>query len=100
MRTHPKLQANKFQAQVQHLQNNQKTVFRRVMQTRKQANCIFLELPLIVQTEPPFLKTQEEAEKSAEKMLKEYFKWLHKTKALTEKLYNIQWRIVKGLIIS
>ena len=92
-----KLQSNKFQAEVQYLQNNQKTVFRRVMQTQKQANCIFLELPLIVQTEPPFLKTQEEAEKSAAKMLKDYFKWLHKTKALTEKLYNIQWRIVRGL---
>lgn len=91
------LQANKFQAQVQHLQNEQKTVFRRVMQTHKQANCIFLELPLIAQTESPYLKTQEEAEKSAVKMLREYFKWLHRTNKLTEKLSNIQWRIVKGL---
>jgi hypothetical protein len=58
-----KLHANKYEAQVQKLRNEQKTVFRRVMQTQDQANCIFLELPLIAQTDPPHYETQEDAEK-------------------------------------
>ncbi|WP_151730885.1 hypothetical protein [Acinetobacter junii] len=92
-----KLQADKYEAQVQKLRNAQKTVFRRVMQTQDQANCIFLELPLIAQTDPPHHQTQEEAEKNSVKVLKKYFQWLHKAGQLTEKLYDIQWRIVKGL---
>lgn len=92
-----RLQAQKFQVKVQQLTNEQKTVFRRVMQTHEQANCIFLELSLLPQTDTPYLRTQEEAEKSAIKMMKEYFKWLHRANVLTEKLCDIQWRIVKGL---
>lgn len=92
-----KLQANKFQAQIQKLRNEQKTVFRRVMQTQEQANCIFLELPLIAQTNPPHYMTQEDAEKDSVKVLKKYFQWLHASKQLAGKLYDIQWHIVKGL---
>lgn len=92
-----KLQAKKYEAHVQKLRNEQKTVFRRVMQTQDQANCIFLELPLIAQTDPPHHQTQEEAENNSVKVLKKYFQWLHKAGQLTEKLYDIQWRIVKGL---
>jgi len=92
-----KLQANKFEAQVQKLRNEQKTVFRRVMQTQDQANCIFLELPLITQTDPPHYQTQEEAEKNSVKILKDYFQWLYSAKQLSGILSDIQWRIVKGL---
>lgn len=92
-----KLQATKFQAKVQKLHNEQKTVFRRVMQTQNQANCIFLELPFIAQTEPQHLQTQEEAEKESVKVLKKYFQWLHGKKQLAGILSDIQWRIVKGL---
>lgn len=92
-----KLQANKYEAQVQKLRNEQKTVFRRVMQTQEQANCIFLELPLIAKTNPPHYMTQEDAEKDSVKVLKKYFQWLHASKQLAGKLYDIQWRIVKGL---
>ena len=92
-----KLQANKYEAQVQKLRNEQKTVFRRVMQTQDQANCIFLELPLITQTDPPHYQTQEEAEKDSVKVLKKYFQWLHGAKQLSGILSDIQWRIVKGL---
>ncbi|RZG68421.1 hypothetical protein EXE25_05030 [Acinetobacter bouvetii] len=91
------LQANKYEAQVQKLRNEQKTVFRRVMQTQDQANCIFLELPLITQTDPPHYQTQEEAEKDSVKLLKKYFQWLHGAKQLSGILSDIQWRIVKGL---
>lgn len=91
------LQTRKYEAQIQKLRNEQKTVFRRVMQTQEQANCIFLELPLIAQTDPPHYQTQEEAEKNSVKVLKKYFQWLHGAKQLTDKLYDIQWRIVKGL---
>ncbi|ENV08041.1 hypothetical protein ABE427_14905 [Acinetobacter higginsii] len=91
------LQTRKYEAQIQKLRNEQKTVFRRVMQTQEQANCIFLELPLITQTDPPHYQTQENAEKVSLKVLKQYFQWLHKAGQLTEKLYDIQWRIVKGL---
>ncbi|MEG0029670.1 hypothetical protein [Acinetobacter sp.] len=92
-----KLQANKFEAQVQKLRNEQKTAFRRVMQTQDQANCIFLELPLITQTDPPHYQTQEEAEKESTKVLKKYFQWLHGAKQLSGILSDIQWRVVKGL---
>ncbi|MBJ9903910.1 hypothetical protein [Acinetobacter bereziniae] len=92
-----KLLENKYKAQVQKLRNEQKNVFRRVMQAHDQANCIFLELPLITQTDPSHYQTQEEAEKNSVKVLKNYFQWLHSAKMLSEKLYNIQWRIVKGL---
>ena len=92
-----KLQANKYEAQVQKLRNEQKTVFRRVMQTQNQANCIFLELPLITQTDPPHYQTQEQAEKDSVKVLKNYFQWLHGAKQLRGILSDIQWRIVKGL---
>lgn len=92
-----KLQANKYEAQVQKLRNEQKTVFRRVMQTQDQANCIFLELPLITQTDPPHYETQEQAEKDSVKVLKNYFQWLHGAKQLRGILSDIQWRIVKGL---
>ncbi|MGQ4613115.1 hypothetical protein ACUIJ1_09455 [Acinetobacter junii] len=92
-----KLQANKYEAQVQKLRNEQKTVFRRVMQTQDQANCIFLELPLITLTDPPHYQTQEEAEKESIKVLKKYFQWLHGAKQLSGILSDIQWRIVKGL---
>lgn len=92
-----KLQADKYEAQVQKLRNEQKTVFRRVMQSKYQANCIFLELPIIAQIDPPHYQTQEDAEKVSIKVLKQYFQWLHKPGQLTEKLYDIQWRIVKGL---
>lgn len=90
-------QTKKFQAQIQKLRNEQKTIFRRVMQTQDQANCIFLELPLITQTDPPHYQTQEEAEKESVKVLKTYFQWLHGARQLTGKLSDIQWRIVKGL---
>ena len=92
-----KFHGDKYEAQVQKLRNEQKTVFRRVMQTQDQANCIFLELPLIAQTDPPHYETQEDAEKISVKVLKQYFQWLHRAKQLTDKLYDIQWRIVKGL---
>lgn len=92
-----KPQAKKFQAQIQKLRNEQKTVFRRVMQTQDQANCIFLELPLITQTDPPHYQTQEEAEKESIRVLKKYFQWLHGSKQLSGILSDIQWRIVKGL---
>lgn len=92
-----KLQANKYEAQVQKLRNQQKTVFRRVMQTQDQANCIFLELPFISQIDPPHYQTQEEAEVDSVKVLKKYFQWLHGVKQLSGILSDIQWRIVKGL---
>lgn len=91
------LQANKFQAQVQKLRNQQKTIFRSVMQTHEQANCYFLELPLVAEIDPPFVQTQEDAEKESVKVLKKYFQWLHGTKELSGILSDIQWRIVKGL---
>ncbi len=92
-----KLQATKFQAKVQKLQSEQKTVFRHVMQTQNQANCIFLELPFVTQDDPPHYQTQEEAEKESVKVLKKYFQWLHGKKQLAGILSDIQWRIVKGL---
>ena len=92
-----KLLANKYESQVQKLRNQQKTVFRRVMQTQDQANCIFLELPFISQIDPPHYQTQEEAEKDSVKVLKKYFQWLHGVKQLSGILSDIQWRIVKGL---
>lgn len=92
-----KLQTNKYEAKIQKLCNEQKTVFRRVMQTQDQANCIFLELPLITQTNPSHYQTQEDAEKQSIKVLKKYFQWLHGAKQLRGILTDIQWRIVKGL---
>lgn len=92
-----KIQANKYEAEIQKLRNEQKTVFRRVMQTQEQANCIFLELPFISHIDPPHYQTQEEAEKDSIKILKKYFQWLHKAPELRGRLSDIQWRIVKGL---
>lgn len=92
-----KLQANKYEAEIQKLRNEQKAVFRRVMQTQDQANCIFLELPLIAQTDPPHYQTQEDAEKDSAKVLKKYFQWLHTAPELRGRLFDIHWRIIKGL---
>lgn len=92
-----KLQANKYEAEIQKLRNEQKTVFRRVMQTQDQANCIFLELPFISHVDPPHYQTQEEAEKDSAKVLKKYFQWLHTVPELRGRLFDIHWRIVKGL---
>lgn len=92
-----KLQANKYEAEIQKLRNEQKTVFRRVMQTQDQANCIFLELPFISHVDPPHYQTQEEAEKDSAKVLKKYFQWLHTAPELRGRLFDIHWRIVKGL---
>lgn len=92
-----KLQANKYEAEIQKLRNEQKTVFRRVMQTQDQANCIFLELPFISHVDPPHYQTQEEAEKDSAKVLKKYFQWLHTVPELRSRLFDIHWRIVKGL---
>ncbi|WP_368559605.1 hypothetical protein [Acinetobacter indicus] len=92
-----KLQANKYEAEIQKLRNEQKTVFRRVMQTQDQANCIFLELPFISHIDPPHYQTQENAEKDSAKVLKKYFQWLHTVPELRGRLSDIHWRIVKGL---
>lgn len=92
-----KLQTNKYEAEIQKLRNEQKTVFRRVMQTQGQANCLFLELPFISHIDPPHYQTQEQAEKDSTKVLKNYFQWLHNTPELRGRLFDIQWRIVKGL---
>ncbi|MEB3753754.1 hypothetical protein [Acinetobacter sp. MD2(2019)] len=92
-----KLHASKYLVEVQKFRNEQKSVFRRVMQTKEQANCIFLDLPILSCTNNFHYSIYEEIEKKSVKMVKKYLKSLHEAAQLKDILYDIHWRIIKGL---
>ena len=68
----------------------QKAVFKRCLDKHKQMNCLFLDLPCIF-TRP--LDDEVKLPKIARKWLER----LHQSEELAEKLYDVQWRIVKSL---
>lgn len=68
----------------------QKAVFKRCLDKHKQMNCLFLELPCIF-TRP----LDDEAKLS--KIVRKWLERLHQSEELAEKLYDVQWRIVKSL---
>ena len=70
----------------------QKAVFKRCLDKHKQINCLFLDLPCIF-TKPLQLDDEVKLPKIARKWLER----LHQSEELAEKLYDVQWRIVKSL---
>lgn len=71
---------------------DQKEVFRRCLKKYRQMNCLFLDLPCIFTT-PLYLDNETKLPKIARKWLER----LHQSEILAEKLYDVQWRIVKSL---
>lgn len=71
---------------------HQKAVFRRCMDQHKQMNCLFFEIPCIF-TSP--LQFHDEA--ILPKLTRKWLERLHRSEVLSDKLYDVQWRIVKSL---
>lgn len=71
---------------------HQKTVFRRCMDKHKQMNCLFLELQCI------FTKALYQSDEAQlPKIVRKWLERLHRSELLADKLYDVQWRIVKSI---
>lgn len=86
------LENSTFIAPITEQINIQKAVFKRCVDKHKQLNCLFLELPCIF-TNPLQFHDEVKLPKIARKWLER----LHKSEELTNKLYDVQWRIIKSL---
>jgi hypothetical protein len=70
----------------------QKALFTRCLDKHKQMNCLFFEIPCIF-TSP--LQFHDEA--ILPKLTRKWLERLHRSEVLSDKLYDVQWRIVKSL---
>lgn len=70
----------------------QKEVFKRCLDKHKQMNCLFLDLPCVFTTS---LHLDDEAK--LPKIARKWLERLHQSVELAEKLYDVQWRVVKSL---
>lgn len=71
---------------------HQKTVFKRCLDKHKQMNCLFFELQCI------FTKALYQSDEvQLPKLVRKWLERLHRSELLVDKLYDVQWRIVKSL---
>ncbi|MHC3137176.1 hypothetical protein ACWPO0_15160 [Acinetobacter nosocomialis] len=71
---------------------HQKTVFKRCLDKHKQMNCLFFELQCI------FTKALYQSDEvQLPKIVRKWLERLHRSELLVDKLYDVQWRIVKSL---
>lgn len=71
---------------------HQKAVFKRCLDKHKQMNCLFFELQCI------FTKALYQSDEAQlPKIVRKWLERLHRSELLANKLYDVQWRIVKSL---
>lgn len=71
---------------------HQKAVFRRCIDQHKQMNCLFFELQCV------FTKALYQSDEAQlPKLVRKWLERLHRSERLADKLYDVQWRIVKSL---
>ncbi|MCU4578460.1 hypothetical protein KTJ34_13605 [Acinetobacter courvalinii] len=71
---------------------HQKAVFKRCLDKHKQMNCLFFELQCI------FTKALYQSDEAQlPKIVRKWLERLHRSELLANKLYDVQWRIVKSI---